>query len=188
MGGFLACLVLAFALAACAGIRAWLPLFLAGSLTRVGLFQLGSSYHFLSSNKALVLFGLASLVEIAADKVPGLDHALDIVSSIFRPAAGALLAAAVFGRLTDPVVSLALGIAVGAPTAFAPHLAKAGLRAASTLTTAGLGNPVLSFVEDFSSLALFAIAILAPVVAILLFIGVLALLRRRRTPQGAEVA
>src|SRR6266511_4991794 len=56
-------LALGVALAACAGLRAFFPLRLAGILARAGWLDLGPSFQFLASNRALVLFGVASLVE-----------------------------------------------------------------------------------------------------------------------------
>ena len=50
---FLPALALAIALAASAGLRAWLPLLLAGGLARAGVLDLGDSFSFLASNKAL---------------------------------------------------------------------------------------------------------------------------------------
>ncbi len=176
---------LAIALAACAGLRAWLPLLLAGSLHRAGMLQLGESFGFLASNKALLLFGLAAVIEIVADKVPALDHALDALSTLLRPAAGALLAAAVIGRFADPLTSLALGVAVGAPASLVPHAAKATLRGLSTGLTAGLANPILSLLEDVLALVLFLLAILVPVaVALLVLLASLFVTRRvlRRKP------
>jgi hypothetical protein len=78
---YLPALGLAIALAACAGLRAWLPLLLAGGLARAGLLELGPQFQFLASNRALALFAAATLLELAADKVPALDHALDALST-----------------------------------------------------------------------------------------------------------
>jgi uncharacterized membrane protein len=93
LSDFLPALALAIALAASAGLRAWLPLLLAGGLARLGLLHLGPSFHFLASDKALLIFGVATLVEVVGDKVPAVDHALDAIGTPLRPAAGALLAA-----------------------------------------------------------------------------------------------
>src|SRR5262245_2472155 len=90
---FVPSLGLAVTLAACAGLRAWLPLLLAGLLSRGGYLTLGPSFQFLGSNRALALFALATLIELAGDKIPVLDHALDVLSTPLRPAAGTLLAA-----------------------------------------------------------------------------------------------
>ena len=187
---FVPALALAIGLAASAGLRAWLPLLLAGGLARVGVIDLGPSYQFLSSNKALVLFGVATVVEIVGDKIPVVDHALDVIGTPLRPAAGALLAASVLGTVSDPLSSIVLGVAVGAPSALVPHAAKSVLRAASTTVTGGVANPLLSFVEDGIAILTFVLAVLVPllVVALLGLTLVVAsrwLRRRKAAEQGA---
>lgn len=181
---------LAIALAACAGVRAWLPLLLAGGLARSGFLELGDSFSFLGSDKALVLFGLATVLEIVADKVPALDHALDAVSTVLRPAVGALLAASVIGRFADPLTALALGVAVGAPAALVPHAAKSTLRAVSSTLTAGLANPVISVIEDVLAVVMFVLAVLVPIAVVLVLLGVAFLVARRvsRRPSPAPAA
>ncbi len=168
---FLPSLALGIALAACAGLRAWLPLLLASLLARAGWLDLGPSFQFLASNKALLLFAVATVIEIVGDKVPVVDHALDAIGTPLRPAAGALLAASVMGHVSDPLTALVLGTAVGAPAALVPHAAKTALRAASTTFTGGLANPILSLIEDGVSFVLFVLAVLVP----LLVVGLLAL-------------
>lgn len=163
---FLPALALAIALAASAGLRAWLPLLLAGGLARLGVLDLGSSFQFLGSNKALLVFGAATVVEVVGDKIPAVDHALDLIGTPLRPAVGALLAAAVLGTVSDPLTAIVLGTAVGAPSALVPHAAKAALRAASTATTGGLANPLLSLLEDAISIVTFVAAVLVPVLVV----------------------
>ncbi len=172
-------LALAVALAASTGLRAWLPLLLAGGLARVGALELGESFGFLSSNQALILFSVATLLEIAADKIPTLDHVLDGISTVVRPAAGSLLAASALGVVSDPLTALVLGVAIGAPSSFVPHAAKSMLRTASTALTAGLANPILSVFEDIFTVVVFVLAVLVPVaVAIVLVVVAVLLLRR----------
>jgi len=177
-------LALAIALAASAGLRAWLPLLLAGALARAGVLDLGPSFSFLSSNKALVLFGVATVIELLGDKIPAVDHALDVIGTPLRPAAGALLAASVLGTVSDPLTALALGTAVGAPSALVPHALKTTLRTASTAFTGGLANPVISLIEDAISVVLVVLAVLVPVLVVgLLGLAIyysVRLLRRRR--------
>jgi Domain of unknown function (DUF4126) len=175
-------LALGIGLAACAGLRAWLPLLMAGGAARIGWLELGDSFGFLSSNRALILFGVASVVEMVADKVPALDHVLDALSTVLRPAAGSLLAASVLWPVSDPLTALALGVAVGAPVALVPHAAKSMLRAASTTVTAGLANPLLSLAEDALVVFLFVVTVVVPVLMVTLVVGsvVLFLMRRRR--------
>jgi hypothetical protein len=181
-------LAMAIGLAACAGLRAWLPLFLAGALARLGVIDVGESFRFVASDRALILFGVATLIEIVADKVPVVDHALDALSTVLRPAAGSLLAAAVIGHVTDPLTASVLGIAVGAPSALVPHAAKATVRAVSTALTGGLGGPFVSLLEDIAALVLFAFTVVVPLlVALTLVVGGALIARRllRRTPPPA---
>jgi Domain of unknown function (DUF4126) len=161
---------LAIALAACAGFRAWLPLLLAGGVARLGWLELGPSFTFLASDKALLIFAVASVLELAGDKIPVVDHALDVIGTPLRPAVGALLAASVLGFVPDPLTALLLGVAVGAPAALVPHAAKSTLRAASTVLTGGLANPLISVLEDVVTVSLFALAILVPLLVVLLVV------------------
>ncbi|HET8646601.1 MAG TPA: DUF4126 domain-containing protein [Vicinamibacteria bacterium] len=181
-------LALGIGLAACAGIRAWLPLLMAGGAARMGWLELGDSFAFLASSRALVLFGVASVVEIVADKVPALDHLLDALSTVLRPAAGSLLAASVLWPVSDPLTALALGVAVGAPSALVPHAAKSMLRAASTSVTAGFANPIISVAEDALAVILFVVTVVLPLLVVTFMVGtvVFVVLRwRRRAPAVA---
>ena len=181
---------LGIGLAACAGLRAWLPLLLAGALARGGFIELGTSFRFIASNRALALFAVATLVEIIGDKVPAVDHTLDALSTILRPAAGALLAASVMWQISDPLTAMALGVAVGAPSALVPHAANSLLRAGSTALTGGLANPVLSLLEDVATVALFVLSVLVPVLvaAGLLLVAFLIVRRFARRPPSAVSA
>lgn len=163
---FLKALAMAIALAASAGLRAWLPVFLAGVLARLGVLDLGKSFQFLASNQALLVFGIATVVEIAGDKIPAIDHALDALGTPLRPAAGALLASSVLGTVSDPLTAIVLGTAVGAPSALVPHAAKSALRAVSSVTTGGVANPLLSLLEDLISVLTFIAAVLLPLLVV----------------------
>ena len=156
-------LALALSLAACAGLRAWLPMLIAGLLARFEVMRLGDDYTFISSTPALVCFGVATVIEIAGDKIPAVDHALDAVSTVVRPAVGTLLAAAVMWQVSDPLWALVLGLLIGAPTAAVPHVAKAATRGASTALTAGIANPVLSVIEDLTAALGALLAVLVPI-------------------------
>lgn len=184
-------LAMGIGLAACAGIRAWLPLLMAGGLARWGVIEVGPSFQFIASDRALILFGVATVIEILADKIPAVDHALDSLSTVLRPAAGSLLAASVLWQVSDPLTALALGVAVGAPTSLVPHAAKSLLRAASTTFTGGIANPFISILEDLMAVALFVLTVLIPVVvaAVLVLIGLLVARRLvRRTPAPLAAA
>jgi hypothetical protein len=182
-------LALAIALAACAGLRAWLPLLLTGAAARLEYLDLGAAFQFLKSDKALALFAVATVLELLGDKIPAVDHALDVIGTVLRPAAGALLAASVLWKVNDPLLALALGLVVGAPSAIVPHAAKSGLRAISTTLTAGLANPLLSLIEDVIALGLFLLAVLVPLLVVAMLALVAAfVIRRGRGRTAAQAA
>lgn len=182
-------------LAACAGLRAWFPLLVLGVLARTGHAEVGPAYRFLASDPALIVLGVATIIELLGDKVPAVDHALDHLGTVARPAAGAVLAASVLTKL-DPVAALALGLAAGGLTSLGIHAGKSALRLLSTSTIplhGGTGNVALSVGEDLVLVAGLLVALLAPVLAFVLAVVALALSiallrrlagRRRKAPAG----
>src|SRR5438046_845153 len=105
------------ALAACAGMRAFLPLLVLGIAGRLGRFELAQGYGWLETTPALILFGVAVVAETLADKIPLVDHALDTVHLVIKPAVGTLVAAALFVNLSPlPAALLGLLVSVGVAT------------------------------------------------------------------------
>lgn len=171
-------------LAACAGLRTFLPLFVVGVAGRLGWVPLSASFDWLSSWPALVIFGVAIVTEVLADKIPIVDHFLDLLQVLVKPAAGAVLTAAVLTDVT-PLQATILAILVGGTTSFLVHATKAKLRILSSSVTAGLGNPILSMGEDVAAFGGSLLAIVIPLfvlvlVALSLLILLLALRRFRR--------
>jgi hypothetical protein len=180
---------LGLGLSAATGLRTFLPLLMMSAAVRFGLLGLTLNPHvaWLGSTPVLLALGVATVAELLADKVPVVDHALHVLGTVTRPLAGALAAGAVFAKV-DPGTAAIAGLIIGAPTALAFHGVQASARVASTTTTAGLGNPVLSLIEDLSSGFLTIVSMIAPIlaailVAVVLVVGVrIALwLRRRRS-------
>ena len=176
-------LAMGFGLAATVGLRTFLPLLAAGLLARFGYVDLGNSFEWMAKTPALIVFGSAVVFEILADKVPGLDHALHFVETFVKPVAGTLVAASLFTNL-DHMTAVVLGLVGGGTIAGAVHVAKGTTRAASTVLTGGLGNPVLSIFDDVLAVGGIILAILAPIIAalivIVVVIGVLRLITKRR--------
>jgi hypothetical protein len=167
---------LAIALAACSGLRAILPILLTGAAARFGLITIGVPFHFLTTNRALLILGIAAALEILGDKVPWLHHGLDVVHTFLRPASGSILAAAALSSVSEPLTALVVGFVVGAPTAVVPHAAKSVVRVAGTAFTGGLATPVLSAAEDVTAFAGCALAIFLPLAAACLALVTLTLL------------
>jgi hypothetical protein len=174
-------------LAASAGLRAFVPLFAVGFASRTFGWDVATEMQWLASNTALTCFGIASVLEIAADKIPVVDHALDAVHTIIGPIAGALAGLSVWMHF-PPVVATALAVAVGAPIAGGVHFLAATTRIKSSVVSGGTLNPVASTVEDGLTVSAIVIAIVAPLLALALTIVLLVVIgrfiakRRRRSP------
>ena len=178
-------------LAATAGLRAFLPVFSASLAAWMTDLPLPHNLAWLERPQTVLIFGVATLLEILGDKIPVVDHALDSVQVLTKPLL-AVLAATPFLYQLSPEYSVAIGILLGAPLALGVHSAKATARLGSTATTAGMGNPLLSVAEDVAAVASIILGFLAPLVALVLmaatvfFIARLAWRVRRRRRAAAR--
>ncbi len=125
---FVVQLIAGLCLAACCGLRAFLPPLMLGLAARLGIPELllgrsvlDPTFAWLASTPALVAFAVAVVLEVSADKIPALDHLLDMVQTVVRPAAGALVVAAAVGA-DSPVVAGIVGLIAGTPLAAAVHV------------------------------------------------------------------
>jgi hypothetical protein len=164
----------AFGLAASAGLNAYLPLLVVSLLAKfTNLIQLSKPWDTLESWWVIGLLVVLSTIEFFADKVPAVNHVNDIVQTLIRPAAGAILFAASSKVVTDmsPVFAAVLGILVAGSV----HAVKsAAVRPAVTATTGGAGNIPVSILEDISSTIFSIIAIVIPALIVAVIIVVAA--------------
>jgi len=158
-----------FGLAAPAGLNAWLPLLIVGLAARfTNLIHLNEPYNLLSNGWVLLVLCVLLFIEIMADKIPAVDSMNDAIHTFIRPAAGAILFAAqsnAIGTL-NPVVALILGLL----TAGSVHAVKASVRPVVTVTTGGMGNPLISILEDMIAVVCTILALIVPVLSALLFL------------------
>ena len=182
-------LFLGTTLAAAAGLRAFLPLFLLGVLERAQLlapFSLGETFQWLTSDLAILTLGIATVIEMTADKVPAIDSGLDSVMTFIRPGAGALSVFAVVSS-QDPLLAYVSGFVLAGGATLPVHLGKGFIRLGSHLTTAGAGSPALSLAEDAGAAGAITLSVLLPILALVFGLASLAvvvwlivLVRRRR--------
>jgi hypothetical protein len=175
----LTAILTAIGLAACAGLRAFLPVFGVGLAARLLGWPLPPGLDSLASNTGLLIFGLATLIELAADKIPVIDNVLDTIHTVIGPIVGILLAYIPFSHLPLPY-ALALAIMTGASVAGGVHTLAAATRVKSSIFTIGIANPLLSVIEDFFAITTLAVTILAPVLLLVVCTMVVVWIRRRR--------
>jgi hypothetical protein len=179
----------AFGLAAATGLNAYLPLLIVGLLARfTDLITLAPPWNALESPWVLGVLAVLLAIEMTVDKIPAADTANDVIQTVMRPAAGAILFAASGNIVSD--VSPVLAMICGLLMAFSVHAAKATVRPVVTATTGGIGNPAVSVAEDVVSGATTLVAVILPAVAAtIVVIMAIALgwwyFRRRRKRQVA---
>jgi Domain of unknown function (DUF4126) len=175
---------LGIGLAAAAGLRVFVPVFGAGVAAHFGMLPLNPGFAWVSTWPALVALGTATALEIIAYYVPWLDHALDVAATPTAILAGILASAAVITDL-PPFVSWSVAIIGGGGAAGLMQLLSVATRVKSTLTTGGLGNPVVATAETAGAVIISVIAIALPFVALLILGAVIAAMLRSRRRRSA---
>jgi hypothetical protein len=183
-------------LAAAAGLNAYIPFLMVAVLARAtDVIVLPPDYAWVQSDWAIGVGSVLLFTELVLDKIPVVDHLNDTVATFIRPTVGGLIFSATSSAenldnsawmQNNPWVGVILGVVVAGIT----HSTKAALRPAVNASTAGVGAPVVSTLEDMASVGLSLAAIFAPllVIVFLLILGwalyrvIRWLIRRRRRP------
>jgi hypothetical protein len=180
---------LGVALAAACGLRVFLPLLVLAIAGWTGAVPLAESFRWLATLPAILMLAVATLLEVGAYYVPGLDNLLDALATPVALLAGTVAAAAV---MTDvpPLVRWTTAVIAGGGAAGLMQGATTLLRAKSSLLTFGVGNGAVATGELGGALALSLLALAAPVLAVLLVvvagIVLVKLLRRAATARAAR--
>jgi hypothetical protein len=160
---------LGFGLAASVGFRVFLPLFALSLASYFDIWQLNESWQWIGSSTALITLGAATVIEIMAYFIPYVDNLLDSVSVPLAALAGTAVMLSTVSDLS-PVVTWALAIIAGGGTAAAISGTSTATRLASTATTGGLGNPLVSILETGTAIIMSVISIFLPILAVILVI------------------
>jgi len=187
-----------YGLALASGINAYFPLLAFAVAARwFHLYKVNPSFSFVTQTWFLALLTVLTIVDLVADKIPLIDNAWDAIHTVIRPIMGALVVAASYNQVhlqsmtgivlasNTNVVIGAIGVirgvtsfslsfmglmVAGAILALMVHITKATTRVASTTTTFGLGNIVLSVVEDVGVFITTLLSLFAPVIMFILIV------------------
>lgn len=176
----------AFGLSGSAGLNAYIPLLMVALAARFPagdpLVKLQAPYDLMGSWWVIGLLAVLLVIEIVADKIPAVDTVNDGIQTFVRPAAGAILFAGSANVITDihPILALGAGLLVAGGV----HATKTAARPVVTVSTAGVGNPVVSTAEDVVAFVVSLLAIVLPIIAAILMIiflvAVISMVRRWR--------
>jgi hypothetical protein len=159
-------------LSAAAGLNAYIPFLVVALIARfTDYITLPVGYEWIESNWAIGIGAALLLAEVILDKIPAVDTINDTIQTFIRPSMGGLIfaattAAAQLDNSTwmkeNPWVSVVLGVLISGLV----HTGKMAARPVINVGTVGTGAPVVSTVEDISSLGLSLIALIAPLLVI----------------------
>ena len=165
-------ILLGIGLAASVGFRIFVPLFALSIASYYDVVPLNENWQWVGSSAAMIALGIATIVEIGAYLIPWLDNLLDTIAVPLAAIAGTAVMLSTMGDL-DPVVTWSLAIIAGGGTATAIKSSTSTARLASTATTGGIANPIVSTVESGTSIVLSILVFVAPVIAIIFVIIIL---------------
>lgn len=162
-------IALGLGLSAACGFRVFVPLLLISAAARYDYLALSPGFAWMESTAALVAFGTATVLEVAAYYVPWLDNFLDAAATPAAVLAGVLASAAVFVEM-PPLVRWSLALIGGGTAAGLIQGATVLLRLKSLALSGGLTNPLVSTAELAGSTITSVLAILLPIFCLALLI------------------
>lgn len=160
---------LGIGLAASSGFRVFLPLFALSLASHFNIIPLQESWTWIGGFPALIALGIAMVAEIFAYYIPFIDNLLDTIATPLAAIAGTIVMASTLLEL-DPLYTWGLAIIAGGGTATAMQGMTSITRLASSVKTAGLGNPVVATAETGTAITLSSLAIFLPIIAVIMVV------------------
>ncbi len=178
-------LILGVGLSAAAGFRVFVPLLGMSIAAQAGHLELAAGFGWLSTPTVTIALAIATALEIAAYFIPWLDNALD--TTVATPAAvvaGTVMTASRRGDMS-PLLRWGLAVIAGGGVAGTVQGATVVARGRSTVTTAGLANPLVALAELAASGVTTVLALAVPLIALVFVASFLIVLGARRRSQPA---
>lgn len=163
---------LGIGLSASVGFRVFLPLFALSLASYFDIWTLNESWQWVGSRAALITLGAATIIEIFAYFIPYIDNVLDTIAVPLAALAGTAIMLSTLADLS-PVITWSLAIIAGGGTAAAVAGTSSTTRLASTVSTGGLGNPVVSILETGTSIVMSILSLFLPILAGILTLFIL---------------
>jgi hypothetical protein len=178
---------LGIGLSAACGFRVFVPLLVMSIASFSGHLALAHGFEWIGTYPALLAFSVATCLEITGYYIPWFDHLLDTIATPAAIVAGTIITASMVTHMS-PLLRWTLAAIAGGGVAGLVQGATVAARGASTLTTGGLANPLVSTLELVGALITSVLAVLAPllvVVLITLFFALFGrkLIRKIRSPR-----
>lgn len=160
---------LGIGLASASGFRVFLPVFALSLASYFNVIPLNESWAWIGGLPALISFGVAMVFEIFGYYIPFIDNLLDTIATPLAAISGFVVMASTMVDIS-PTMTTILAIIAGSGSATAFQGLTTTTRLASSVKTAGLGNPVVSTAETGTAITLSSLAIFLPIVAVILVV------------------
>ncbi len=165
--GTLCGIAVGIGLSAACGFRVFVPLLVMNLASLSGLLQLSPGFAWMGSYYATVAFATATIVEVLGYYIPWLDHVLDIFATPAAIIAGTIATASMVTHMS-PFLKWTLALIAGGGIAGLVQGTTVALRAISSASTTGIGNPLVSTLELAGSILTALLAILVPILCLAL--------------------
>ena len=158
-------------LSAACGFRVFVPLFVMSILSLTGHLSLSPSFSWVGTYPGFIAFATATLLEITAYYIPGVDHLLDFIATPAAVIAGTVVTASFVGEM-PPFLKWIFALIAGGGSAAIIQGGTVLLRGKAGLTTGGAGNFLVSTAELVGSLLTSILAVLLPVITAIVILTI----------------
>ena len=165
-------ILLGIGLSAAVGFRIFIPFLFMGLAGKMGLMSLTDGMAWMTTTPALLAFGTATALEVAAYFIPWFDNLLDGITTPAAFVGGTIMMSSAVIEM-DPLLQWSLAIIAGGGTAGIIKGGSATTRLASTGTTGGLANPLIAGFETFFAIFLTVFSLFIPILTGVLVLFVL---------------
>jgi Domain of unknown function (DUF4126) len=136
---------LGIGLASASGFRVFLPVFALSLASYFNVIPLNESWTWIGGLPALISFGAAMVFEIFGYYIPFIDNVLDTIATPLAAIAGFVIMSSTVVDIS-PAITAILAIIAGSGSASAMQALTTTTRLASSVKTAGIGNPIVAIV------------------------------------------
>lgn len=162
-------LILGICLSAVCGFRVFIPPLIVSIFYKLNIISLPVKYDWVSSNTAILILSIATLIEISAYYLPVIDNFLDTISIPTSLIAGTLMSVT-FINFDNNTIDWVLSVLIGGGSAVGISSLTSGIRLITTTTTLGIGNLLFSSLEWIGAILLSILTIFIPILSLILII------------------
>lgn len=175
------CVCVGVSLSAACGFRVFIPMLIVSIGVRFFGIHVNEGLQWVGSWTALVVLSTAAICEVFTYYIPWLDNLLDLINTPLALIAGTILMSGMLPEL-NPCLKWCMAGVVGGGAAGVTKATTTVLRSVSSVTTGGLGNNVVSTVENACSTVFSIFAFVIPIIAFVVvvsFLGLMVIVARK---------